>query len=105
MTQKQVEASLAQLGNTPGEVASGLQARRVQGVRGAVRFLNPVIRYLQDVLRLDTAALDVMHRDRVRIRFGDGRRAEVPLPGPVRLFLDGFNRGDYPEIELPPERA
>lgn len=101
MTRSQVETSLAQLGTTQDEVASTLQAHRIQGVRNAVRFLNPIVRYLEDRLRLDAAALDVRYDDRVRIVFGDGHRAEVPLPEPVRQFLDGFNRGDYPALELP----
>jgi len=103
MAEAQVRMFLAQLGTTPDEVAAALQARRVQGVRNAVRFLNPIVRYLQHLLRLDSAVLDVIPGDRVRMHFEGGRKAAVPLPESVWRFLDGFNRGDYPELELPPE--
>jgi hypothetical protein len=44
--------------------------------------------------------MDVMEADRVRLTFGNGRREEAPLPAAVRQFMDRFNRGDYPDLEL-----
>ena len=94
-----MESLLASLGNDPDEVASILNAHGIQGVRNAVRFLNPLVRYLQGQMRLASASVDVMQVDRVRLIFGDGKKEEAVLPEPVRLFLDAFNKGAYPELE------
>jgi len=96
----QVQKLLEELGGTTDEVSTNLHANGIQGVRNAVRFLNPIVRYLQLRLRLDASA-DVMQRGKVRLRFGDGSKEEVSLPGPVQQFLDAFNRGVYPELEMP----
>ena len=77
-----------------------MKANGVQGVRNTVRFLHPLVRYLQSQLRVD-ASLDLMQRDRLRLTFGNGREEEAILPEAARQFMDGFDRGAYPELELP----
>jgi hypothetical protein len=97
---------LDQLGATPDEVAATLRAQGTQGVRNAVRFLNPVVRYLAGQIRVDAYGLDVMEGDRVRLSYGDGRpKEEAPISDAVRQFLDRFDRGQYLDLELPPEKT
>jgi hypothetical protein len=98
----QIKGLLEALGSTADEVAAALKAEGARGVRHAVHMLNPVVRYLQRHL-LGDASVDVMQPDKARLTFGGGRKEETPLPEPVRQFLDAFNRGAYPELELPPE--
>lgn len=101
----EIRSLLAGLGTTPDEVAATLRTNGIQGVRNAVRFLNPLVRYLAFRLRSDVLGLDLMKRDTLRLTHGNGRKEETALPEPVRLFLDAFNRGAYPELELPPEQT
>lgn len=106
MDQGQMAKLLEELGVTPDEVAASLKAQGIQGVRNAVRFLNPVIRYLAGRIRVDAYGLDVRAGDRVRLSYGDGRpKEEATVPDAVRQFLDRFNRGQYPDLELPPEKT
>jgi hypothetical protein len=102
---EELKTLLNTLGATPDDVAATLKAHRVQGVRNAVRTLNPVIRYLANHLRVDAFGLDVMQEDRVRLTHGNGKREEATIPEPVRLFLAAFNRGEYSDLELPPEKV
>lgn len=105
MDQGQMAKLLDGLGATPDEVAASLQALGFQGVRNAVRTLNPFVRYLASHLRVDAFGLDVMKGDRVRLTHGNGTTEETALPDAVRQFLDRFNRGQYPDLELPPEKT
>jgi hypothetical protein len=91
---------LAQSGNTPDEVATSLKARAMQGVRHTVRFLNPVVRYLQTELA-GTRDMDVINADRLSITLLDGSKEDVSLPTAIREFLDAFNQRAYPDLELP----
>lgn len=100
----QIEQLLNLLGNTPDEVAAALQAEGVQGVRNTVHTLNPVVRYLATHLRVDAFGLDVMQWDRVRVTLANGKK-ETRMPEAVRQFLEAFNRGEYPELELPAEKT
>ena len=93
---------LSQLGQTAQEVAASLRNQQIQGVRNTVRFLNPVVRYVQRQVT-GARAIDVMSGDTVRIAFPDGAKEEVPLPQAVKDFLDAFNRGAFPDLELPPD--
>jgi hypothetical protein len=100
-----IEKLLPMLGATPDDVAAALQAHGVRGVRNAVRNLNPLVRFLAPHVRVDAFNLDVMQGDRVRLTHGNGKKEETVLPEPVRQFMDAFNRGKYPEIELPPDET
>jgi hypothetical protein len=93
---------LNQLGQTADEVAAFLRSRNIQGVRNTVRFLNPVVRYVQGQVA-DARTIDVMTGDSLRILFLDGRKQEVSLPPAVKDFLDAFNRGAFPDLEMPPD--
>lgn len=95
----EIAQALERMGTTAEEVAATLRANGIQGVRNTVRVLNPIVRYLQDTLRIDSLDADLMTGNYVRIN-GTGV-PQVPLPQPVLDFLDAFSRGAYPDLELP----
>jgi hypothetical protein len=88
------------LGSTADEIAAALKAEAVQGVRHAVRLLNPIVRFIRERIVIDAESLDVMRRDRLRFTYRGGRTVEAAIPEAVRLFMDAFDRGKYPELEL-----
>lgn len=92
------------LGSSVAEIAAALQSKQIQGVRNTVRFFNPIVRYVQRELQASNSDLDVIQPDTLRMTLPD-RTREAKLPSPVREFIDAFNRGDYPELELPPDFA
>jgi hypothetical protein len=92
---------LEELGRTADEVATALQAKGIKGIRNAARFLNPIVRYAQSQLKVDALGSDVMKGDTLRLYFHHQKKQEVMLPQAVMHFLDAFNRGKYPELELP----
>jgi len=102
MDQGKMAKLLEELGTTPGEVAASLKANGVQGVRNAVRFLNPIVRHVQGRARVDAWSLDLMQRDKLRLTFVGGRKEETLITEAVRLFLDAFNRGEYPRPRIAP---
>jgi hypothetical protein len=102
--QEQLRAILASLGSTQDSVAATLKSSRIRGVRNAARFLNPIVRYAQRLVTVDALSLDLMKQDTPRLRLHDGAEVETVLPEAVRGFLDAFNRGDHPDLELPPEK-
>ncbi|HVX13332.1 MAG TPA: hypothetical protein VHC22_19260 [Pirellulales bacterium] len=89
---------LDQMGANSEEVASTLRAAGVQGVRNTVRVLNPIVRYVQNMLRRDNLDADVMTGNTIRIHGAGGQ--EVVLPKAIVDFLDAFNQGTYPDLEL-----
>jgi hypothetical protein len=95
---------LSQLGQTAQEVAATLRSQQIQGVRNTVRFLNPVVRYVQGQLP-GARDVDVITGDTVRIGFDDGTKEELALPQAVKDFLDAFNRGEFPDLEAPPDEV
>jgi hypothetical protein len=99
----EVAKMLRELGTNADEVALALRVMSIQGVRNTVRLLNPIVRYCEKNVP-DVWNLNVMAGDTLSMTFRDGRKAEVALPEAVRQFLDAFNRGVYPELELPPEK-
>jgi hypothetical protein len=91
---------LAELGSTSNRVAETLRRHGIRGVRNAVRFLNPIIRYCSAQIRIDDYTLDVMQRETLRMILPGDIVEEHPLPAQVIEFLDAFNRGAYPDLEL-----
>jgi hypothetical protein len=89
---------LQQLGITADEVAAALKNQGIQGVRNTVRMLNPIVRFARTQVP-DSLDMDLIKGDVLRIIF-HGKTEEVPLPSAVRDFLDAFNRGAYPELEI-----
>lgn len=101
-----LSTTLEGMGGTADEIAATLRAKGVRGVRNAVRFLNPVVRYVQNTLRYDNLDLDVMTGKTIRLNSGSVvKMQEVAIPEAVRQFLDAFNRGAYPDVELPPDKT
>jgi len=88
-----------ELGDSVEEVALTLSQRGIRGVRNAVRDLNPVCRYLRSEMP-DASLVDVIRSDRAHIRYRDGREREIPLPHAVSRFLDAFNDGKFPDLEM-----
>jgi hypothetical protein len=88
------------MGNAADEIAATLRAAGIHGVRNTVRFLNPIVRYCQAHLAGNGYAVDVMQPGVMRIRLPDQLPMEIPLPSPVAQFLDLFNHGAYPDLEL-----
>jgi hypothetical protein len=102
MSQSSDVARLLQdLGNAPAEVASALRVKGVQGVRHTVRSLNPIVRYIEPQAT-DAWNLNIVQSNTLSMNFRDGRKGTVALPEAVKQFLDAFNHGAYPELELPP---
>jgi hypothetical protein len=94
----QIEQLLRDMGETPELVAGAIRAAGVRGLRDSTSFLNPLVRYLNRSLdiggRLEVGASGTV----LRLQRGNHVR-EVPLPLPVQVFLDGFHRGLYPDLE------
>jgi hypothetical protein len=87
-------------------VAATLREHGIQGARNTARYLNPIVRFAQTQLRLDDYTLDVAYGDgmqtySLRITLPNGTEEATPLPEPVKAFLDAFNQGAYPDMELP----
>jgi hypothetical protein len=93
-----ISQTLAAMGSTPDQVAATVRAARVLGLRDSTSFLDPVVRYLNRNLdiggKLEVGAGGAVLRLQL-----DGRLREVPLPVAVQVFLDGFHRGLYPDLE------
>jgi len=89
---------LAGMGSTPDQVAETLLHARVQGMRDSTSLMNPVVRLLNRTLniggRLEVGAGGTLPRLQL-----EGKVKEVPLPVAVQVFLDGFHRGLYPDLE------
>jgi len=100
-TRDDLRRVLEQMGKSGTAVAATLRAARVLGVRNAVRVLNPIVRYVQNETRLDNLDADVMTGKTFRVH--GATEQEVVLPQAILDFLDAFNRGAYPDLELPPE--
>ena len=93
-----------ELGATPDDVAATLRTNKIQGLRNAARYLNPVVRYVQVRFQDEAVDMDLFNPVRLSIHFRSGPTQEIPIPEPVRQFLDAFNRGEFPFLELVTER-
>jgi hypothetical protein len=89
-----------ELGNTPDAVADALRSRGIKGVRNAVRFLNPIVRFAHTKIP-GAYGIDLIERDKLRIEFAKSEVSKIAVPGPVLRFLDGFHQGRYPDLEMP----
>jgi hypothetical protein len=104
-TSKLLGQILLRLGTDADAVAATLREHGITGVRNTARNLNPIVRFAQSKLRLDDYRLDVTHGDGMatyilRISLPGGTEEEAHFPVPVKEFLDAFNRGSYPDMEL-----
>ena len=95
------------LGPSGEAVEAALKAEGIKGVRNTVRNLNPIVRFAQAKLCLDDCRLDVTHGDGMptyilRMTLSNGIEEETVFPAPVRQFLDAFNAGSYPDMEIIP---
>lgn len=96
---------LEELGKTADEVALILRMKGVQGVRNTARFLNPIVRFMHMQLRDYAVQIDVMKGSTLCITYPNGSREESVLSPAIRDFLDAFNRGAYPDLEMPMTRT
>jgi hypothetical protein len=88
------------MGDHPSAVATSLRAEDVRGVRGSA-LAHPVCRWL---IRLVPDLGVVLGLDTVHVfRPGRGPAMQgvtVPMPPAVRAFVDRFDDGQYPDLEL-----
>ena len=61
------------------------------------------MRYCKSRLTTAGLTLDVIQPGVLRIHFPDSQAEEFPLPAPVQQFLEMFDRGDFPDLELSPK--
>lgn len=90
---------LARLDRPPDEVARLLKEAGISGVRNTVRFLNPLVRFVQARFHLDDYTLDVIKPGCLRLTLPDGTTRERAIPLTACEFLVAFNAGRYPELE------
>jgi len=105
---KELSEILASMGKTGDDVATFLRANNCRGfMLGKGGFPNPLIRYLYR--RFDDGVLYlnalpplmgwgrwgtlILHRI-------DGRREEIALPVAITEFLELFQEGEFPDLEL-----
>src|SRR5262249_15381735 len=63
-------------------------------------FLNPIVRYARRHLEVAVRDVDVMVRGSMRLTFQDGTTEAAGLSDSVQRFLDAFNEGEYPDLEV-----
>jgi hypothetical protein len=98
------------LGTTPDEVAATLRRSSIQGVRNTIRHLNPVVRYVERQLALDDNQLCLEPRNshsemKLRLALPDGKIKETTITESVTHFLEAFDAGAFPDLELPPDKT
>jgi hypothetical protein len=89
---------VAELGDSADEIAAALDRHQIWGVRNTVRFLNPIVRYVQQELGIGPFNADLTDPETIRVAL-DGTTIRTGLRQPIRDFLDAFNDGAYPELE------
>ena len=94
----------SRLGPGAQDVANALGATGVRGRRGETSFANPVVRHLNRTLDIGRRMTIPVGSDRLFVELPD-TTLEVPLPPPVKEFLDGFRAGLYPPLEAPGSRS
>jgi hypothetical protein len=93
---------LADLGASPDDVAASLSARGVKGVANATGELTIIVRYVQSRMTKDARSVDILGPNVLRVSFDTSHAVESTLPKPVVDFLDAFDHGTYPDLELIP---
>jgi hypothetical protein len=101
----QMAKALEKLGNSVEQVALTLKAQKIQGIRNAVRILNPIVRYVQMSLLISNLGMDIIEPGSLRITLPDGSKEVAAVPQVVGDFLDAFNGGKYPDLEMPVEKG
>ena len=48
--------------------------------------------------------MDLIKSNTLRITLLDGKVVETPVPAAIQDFLNAFNAGDYPELEMSREQ-
>jgi hypothetical protein len=99
---EQLARIFAALGRTPDHVAEALRAGGCRGFRFGY-FPSPVVRYAYRWF--DDGQLVMCHSaprtwGKLYLYRLDRSREEMPLPGPVAEFLDLFDMGAYPDLDL-----
>jgi hypothetical protein len=89
---------LAQLGNSADEIAATLKQHEIRGVRNTVRFLNPIVRYVQQALSIGPFNVDLTEPETLRVAL-DGTSIRTGLRQPIKDFLQAFDEGRYPELD------
>ena len=97
-----IKQLLGQAGSTPDEIAAALRAASVLGLRDSTSFMNPIVRFINRNLDIG-GKLEVGAGGTILRLLHDGKCQEITLPLPVQVFLEGFHRGLYPELEEPCE--
>lgn len=98
-----VLALLDQLGTASNQVATSLEDKGIHGQRLARRCLNPIVQYLSRNVSGCWAA-EVLD-DQIQLYFIDRQAEGVPIPAAVREFLEEFDHGSYPSLELTPAHS
>jgi hypothetical protein len=93
---------LDDLGHDADAVANTLRSHEIQGIRHAVRQLNPVCRYIKKNAVAITQAT-IKSRELLLMTFSDEPSQELQIPTAVKDFLAAFDRGAYPDLILPPD--
>jgi hypothetical protein len=96
---KKLSDILAQLGDSADEIAMALKAHEIQGVRNTVRFLNPIVRYVQQALSIGLFNVDLTEPETLRVALDD-TNIRTGLRQPIKDFLRAFDEGAYPELEM-----
>jgi hypothetical protein len=101
-----LEQLLLRLDADAHAVATTLRAAGIKGTRNTIRNLNPVVRFVQLQLRVDNYNLEVLNGNGgtdyvLHVLWSDGTEGSIAFPRPVKEFLDAFNSGAFPDLELP----
>ena len=94
----QIIDALAALGDTPDQVADTMRTSGVRGLRDSPSIRNPIVRYLNRTLNIGGRLEVTAGGTALHLLLG-GKVSELALPIPVQVFLDGFHRGLYPDLE------
>jgi hypothetical protein len=93
---------LAAMGQAADQVAELLRAAGCRGFRNG-GFPSPVFRYVYR--KFDEGNLILVYSrpgkpSKIYLYLGDGKREEILLPPAIAEFLDNFDQGSYPDLDL-----
>src|SRR5262245_52409739 len=95
----EIQSLLASLGAMAGEINARLRAEGVRARRLSTSFENPIVRYIYRHLDIG-GRLDIPLGNSVLTIAREGTWLSITLPDPVHDFLDRFQDGYYPQLEL-----